>query len=123
MPHQSAPQPFGIDVSLVEPAETRRSLRTALQQIELRFQEQQNEIEALIDMLCDRHAISVGEFKVYLRRTQQRDEKAARLHASLAQAAHLTPPQAPPAAPARVSPKPEPVDEEEASQRPKVYTL
>ena len=121
MPHQSAPQPFGIDVSVVEPAETRKALRTALQQIELRFQEQQNEIEALIDMLCDRHAISVGEFKVYLRRTQQRDEKAARLHASLVQAAHLAPPPAPPAAPAR--PNPAEAEEEDVAQRPKVYNL
>ena len=113
------PHPFGIDLSGVEPAETRRILRTVLQHVELRFQEQQNEIEALIDMLCDRHAISVGEFKVYLRRMQQRDEKAARLHATLEQAAHLTPAPAPMAA----SPKAGPAEEEDAAQRPKVYNL
>ena len=119
MPHQSRPHPFGIDLSVVEPAETRRVLRTVLQQVELRFVEQQNETEALIEMLCDRHAISVGEFKVYLRRMQQRDEKAVRLHAALEQATHLTPAVAPPAA----APKTDPAEEEDAVQRPNVYNL
>src|ERR1035437_5863439 len=96
MPHQSAPQPFGIDLSVVEPAETRRMLRTLLQQLELRFQEQQKAIEALIETLSDRHAISLGEFKVYLRRMQQRDDKAVRLHAAVTQAAHLEPAPVPP---------------------------
>jgi hypothetical protein len=94
-------------------------LRTALQQIELRFVEQQNELEALIEMLSDRHVISVGEFKVYLRRMQQRDDKAARLHAALGQATHLAPPPAPPVA----SPKPNPPEEEDVGQRPRVYNL
>lgn len=119
MPHQTVPHPFGIDLSVVEPAETRRILRTVLHQIELRFVEQQNETEALIEMLCDRHAISVGEFKVYLRRMQQRDEKAVRLHAALEQAAHPTPAPAPLAA----GPKPKPAEEEDAAQRPNVYNL
>ena len=119
MAHQSLVHPFGIDLSVVEPAETRRILRTVLQQVELRLGEQQNEIEALIDMLSDRHAISVGEFKVYLRRMQQRDEKALRLHAALEQATHLTPAPPPPAA----YPAPDVAEDEEAAQRPKVYTL
>lgn len=121
MPHQSAPNSFGIDLSVVEPAETRRMLRTLLQQIELRFQEQQNEIEALIEMLSDRHTISLGEFKIYLRRMQQRDDKAVRLHAAVTQAAHLEP--APVAAIASPKPKPSPAEDEEAAQRPKIYNL
>ena len=119
MAHQSQAHPFGIDLSVIEPAETRRILRTVLQQVELRLGEQQNEIEALIEMLSDRHAISIGEFKVYLRRMQQRDEKALRLHAALAQATHLTPPAAPLAA----SPARDVAEDEEAAQRPKVYNL
>ena len=119
MPHQTMPHPLGIDVSGVEPAETRRVLRTVLQQIELRFVEQQNETEALIEMLCDRHVISVGEFKVYLRRMQQRDEKAVRLHAALEQAVHPTPSAVPLAA----AVKPKPAEEENAAPRPNVYNL
>ncbi len=85
--------PLGIDLSNVEPAETRRAVRQVLQMLNARLEEQQTEIEALIEMLVDRHVVSVGELKSYIRRMQQRDDKAARLHSVMSQAVRTTTPR------------------------------
>lgn len=129
----STQQPFGIDVSAIEPAETRRALRTALQQMEARFQAQQDEIEALLELLTDRHTISVGEFLVHLRRVQQRDDRTARLHALVTQTVQQAPSPASAAArpaaaaPARPAPAaitaPSDMEEDDSGQHPNVYRL
>lgn len=84
---------MGIDLSNVEPAETRRALRQVLQMLSARLEEQQMEIESLIELLVDRHVVSVGELKSYIRRMQQRDDKAARLHSVMTQAVHSPTPR------------------------------
>lgn len=73
----------GIDLSHVEPAETRRALRQLVQMLTARIEEQQTQIEALVELLVDRHVMSVGELKSALRRMQSRDDKAARVHSVL----------------------------------------
>jgi hypothetical protein len=50
------------------------------QTYETRLVQQQTEIEALLEMLIEKHVGSIGEFKRHLMRIQQKDARGTRLH-------------------------------------------
>jgi hypothetical protein len=108
----------GIDLSNVEPAETRRAIRQVMQMLGARLEEQQTEIEALLELLVDRHVLSMGELKSALRRVQQRDDKAARFRSALAQAMQTGRPEE-----LSATARDADLERDESVQRPNVYRL
>ena len=118
-----------IDVSHIQDPDTRRALRAAVQltqALEVRVRQQQQEIEALLQMMVEKHVGSIGEFKRHMMKLQTGDARGERLHGQItatvmpaaqrpaAAAATATP--APAARPARM---PDPDD----GDRPRRYTL
>lgn len=92
------PDPISVDLSNVSDPDVRRALRLMQQTYESRLVQQQTEIEALLEMLIEKHVGSIGEFKRHLMRIQQKDARGARLHDQITAMQH-----APVAAP-RTSP-------------------
>jgi TolA-binding protein len=83
----STPQ---VDVTLIEDPNVRRAVRAVVQLsqgMELRIRQQQQEIEALLQMMTEKHVGSVGEFKRHLLRLQQGDARGERIHGQIAAAA------------------------------------
>lgn len=72
--------PAPVDLSSVSDPDVRRALRLMQQTYETRLVQQQTEIEALLEMLIEKHVGSIGEFKRHLMRIQQKDARGARLH-------------------------------------------
>ena len=65
--------PAPVDISNVSDPDVRRALRLMQQTYESRLVQQQTEIEALLEMLIEKHVGSIGEFKRHLMRIQQKD--------------------------------------------------
>lgn len=87
---------LNIDLSRIEQAETRRALRSLVQQLQEITRQQQVEIEALLDMMVDKNIGSLGEFKRYVTRiVQHSDERIERVHSQIAQAFRDQPPVQP----------------------------
>ena len=72
--------PAPVDLSNVSDPDVRRALRLMQQTYETRLVQQQTEIEALLEMLIEKHVGSIGEFKRHLMRIQQKDARGTRLH-------------------------------------------
>lgn len=72
--------PAPMDLSGVSDPDVRRALRLMQQTYESKLVQQQTEIEALLEMLIEKHVGSIGEFKRHLMRIQQKDARGARLH-------------------------------------------
>jgi hypothetical protein len=69
-----------VDVSAITDADTRRAIRSMCQQVAAVLDRQQKELEAMLDVLTEKHLTSVGEFKRHLLKVQQRD----RIHEAIA---------------------------------------
>jgi hypothetical protein len=105
-----------VEVSTIPDPDIRRAFRAVVQinqQLSARVQQQQQEIEALLQMMIEKHVASVGEFKRHMLKLQTADARCERLHGQIAGAA-----AAPQAARAR-----EPEIAEPEVDRPRRYTL
>jgi hypothetical protein len=104
-----------VDVSTIPDPDVRRALRAMVQlnhQLGTRLQQQQQEIEALLQMMCEKHVGSVGEFKRHMHRLQTADARSERIHDQIATAT---------AAPTTQMRMPEIVESD--GDRPRRYTL
>ena len=72
-----------IDLSRVDDPETRRALRAMFQQMADTMTRQQMEIEALIEVLLEKHLTSIGEIRRHMMRLAQKDARGMRLHDQL----------------------------------------
>jgi hypothetical protein len=103
-------------------------VRAVVQQnhiMEMRLRQQQQEIEALLQMMCEKHIASVGEFKRHMLKLQQGDARGERIHDQITATAATATPAAAPTKPERPS-RPaavEPSYSEPEVDRPRRYTL
>ena len=126
MPHSgSLPN---VDVSTISDPDIRRAFRSMVQQnqaLSARVHQQQQEIEALLQMMLEKHVGSVGEFKRHMLKLQAGDARGERLHSMITggHAGHTA--AAAPAASATLTPKraPQPEIAEPEIDRPRRYTL
>ena len=83
--HESTSQTgqSGLDLSRVDDPETRRALRGVHQQMTETITRQQMEIEALVEVLIEKHMTSIGEFRRHMMRVSQKDARGLRLHDQL----------------------------------------
>jgi len=79
-PQAAAPT---LDLSRVDDPETRRALRAVHQAMADTMARQQMEIEALVEVLMEKHLTSIGEFRRHMQRLQQKDARCVRLHDQL----------------------------------------
>ena len=121
-PHGSALP--NVDVSTITDPDIRRAFRMMVQQnqhLTARMHQQQQEIEALLQMILEKHVGSVSEFKRHMLRLQSGDARSERLHGMITGgASNGTAAAAAPAKPAR---RPEPEVAEPEVDRPRRYTL
>ena len=79
-----------VEVSTIPDPDIRRAFRAVVQinqQLSARVQQQQQEIEALLQMMIEKHVGSVGEFKRHMLKLQTADARSERLHGQIAGAA------------------------------------
>jgi hypothetical protein len=72
-----------LDLSRVDDPETRRAIRALHQQLSETISRQQMEIEALVEVLMEKHMTSIGEFRRHMMRVGQKDARGLRLHDQL----------------------------------------
>src|SRR3954463_13810529 len=81
MPHGSSLP--NVDVSTITDPDVRRVFRMVVQQnqqLTARMHQQQQEIEALLQMMLEKHVGSVSEFKRHMLKLQSGDVRSERLH-------------------------------------------
>src|SRR5258707_13236626 len=100
--HESTSQTgqSALDLSRVDDPETRRAIRAVHQQMTATISRQQMEIEALVEVLIEKHMTSIGEFRRHMMRGSQKDARGPRLHHQ------LMAPHAPSARPVAAKPMP-----------------
>ena len=132
-PNSSTSLP-SVDVSSICDPDIRRVVRqvvTLNQQLSAQIKQQQNEIEALLQMMIEKHVGSLGEFKRHMLKLQQGGARSERLHEQIAgvtQAGADNPRAAAVSQPADTPPKPtRPADDPKYAEpevdRPRRYTL
>ena len=125
-PHGSALP--NVDVSTITDPDIRRAFRMMVQQnqhLTARMHQQQQEIEALLQMILEKHVGSVSEFKRHMLRLQSGDARSERLHGMITGGASngtTNGTAATAAAPAQPR-RPEPEVAEPEVDRPRRYTL
>jgi len=72
-----------VDLTRVDDPETRRAIRAVFQHMNDTMTRQQMEIEALIEVLIEKHLTSIGEIKRHMMRLHQKDARGMRLHDQL----------------------------------------
>src|SRR5437762_14101190 len=72
-----------VDLSRIDDPETRRAIRAVHQQLTETISRQQMEIEALVEVLMEKHMTSIGEFRRHMMRVSQKDARGSRLHDQL----------------------------------------
>ena len=72
-----------LDLSRIDDPETRRAIRAVHQQLTDTISRQQMEIEALVEVLIEKHMTSIGEFRRHMMRVSQKDARGMRLHDQL----------------------------------------
>ena len=118
-----------IDVSTIVDPDIRRAFRGMLQinqQLSTRINQQQQEIEALLQMLIEKHVGSIGEFKRHMMKLQSGEARSERLHGQVAGAAAAPTPTATVNPAVRPQKPATPVREQYAEpevDRPRRYTL
>jgi hypothetical protein len=115
-----------IDVSTIVDPDIRRAFRGMLQinqQLSTRINQQQQEIEALLQMLIEKHVGSIGEFKRHMMKLASGEARSERLHGQVAGATAAPTPTATVNSAVR-PPKPAtPQYAEPEVDRPRRYTL
>ena len=79
-PQAAAPT---LDLSRVDDPETRRAIRAVHQEMAGALARQQMEIQALVEVLMEKHLTSIGEFRRHMQRLSQKDARGLRLHDQL----------------------------------------
>ena len=79
----SQPQAPALDLSRVDDPETRRAIRAVHQSMADTMARQQMEIEALVEVLMEKHLTSIGEFRRHMQKLSQKDARGTRLHDQL----------------------------------------
>src|SRR3954462_11648158 len=79
----SQPQAPSLDLSRVDDPETRRAIRAVHQSMAETMARQQMEIEALVEVLMEKHLTSIGEFRRHMQKLAQKDARGTRLHDQL----------------------------------------
>ena len=69
---------LNIDLTRIENAEVRRAVRSLMQQMQQVIDRQQTQIDALLEMVLDKHVGSMGEYKHYLQRSAQHADQRMR---------------------------------------------
>lgn len=118
-----------VDVSTISDPDIRRAFRMMVQQnqqLTARMQQQQQEIEALLQLMLEKHVGSLSEFKRHMLRLQSGDARSERLHGMITGGppngtTNGTTNGATPAA--RPPRRPEPEIAEPEIDRPRRYTL
>jgi hypothetical protein len=87
----SSPHLDAIDLASVPDPDVRRALRQMHEQYMMILQRQQMEIEALLEMMIDKHIGSLGEFKRYLSKLQTGNRRTDRIHEEILNAAGFMP--------------------------------
>ena len=72
-----------LDLSHIDDANVRRALKSIHTQMTAMLQRQQLEIDALLELMMEKHVASIGEFKRQIVRLQQDQTRSQRLHAAL----------------------------------------
>jgi TolA-binding protein len=136
-PKQAGSLP-SVDVSTITDPDIRRVVRQVVQlnqQLSAQIRQQQNEIEALLQMMIEKHVGSIGEFKRHMLKLQQGGARNERLHEQITSATQVglaaaatgadQKPAATPATPAPRPTRPEKYPEfaEPEVDRPRRYTL
>jgi hypothetical protein len=85
---------LSVDLTRIENAEVRRAVRSLMQQMQQVIDRQQTQIEALLEMVLDKHVGSIGEYKHYMQRSAQHADQrlAERVRVQVAPAARTAPP-------------------------------
>jgi hypothetical protein len=68
---ESAPRPDPPGLSSVPDPDVRRALRTMYHDLHQTIEKHQLEIQALLEMMLEKHVGSIGEYKRHLTRLQQ----------------------------------------------------
>ena len=76
----------GLDFSSVSDPDVRRALRAMYQELNATVQRQEVEIQAMLEMMLEKHVGSIGEYKRHLMRLQQGGggARSARIHDQVA---------------------------------------
>ena len=77
-----------LDLSQIDDPSVRRALKSIHTQMTAMLHRQQLEIEALLELMMEKHVASIGEFKRQLVRLQQDQSRSQRLHAALSTTPH-----------------------------------
>jgi hypothetical protein len=86
MPQQGSNASLNVDLTRVTDPEVRKAFRNLVQQVQQALDTQQIEIEAMLEMMVDKHVGSLSEFKRNVQKIQQRTtERAERVHLQLSQ--------------------------------------
>jgi uncharacterized coiled-coil protein SlyX len=88
-----ANQSIHVDVSRIESAETRRAIRMLLQQLEDVIAHQQTQIEALVELITEKHVASLSEFRRAVQQiTDRSNQRSERIHSQISAVLHTPPP-------------------------------
>jgi hypothetical protein len=80
-----------VDVSSITDPDIRRAVRAVVQlnqHLTAQVHQHQQEIEALLQMMVEKHIGSIGEFKRHMLKMQSADPRSERLHGQIAGAGH-----------------------------------
>lgn len=78
---QLATHQLNVDLTRIENAEVRRAMRQLVQQMQETIAQQQMQIEALLELILEKHVASLSEFKRHMQRiAQQPGGHSDRLH-------------------------------------------
>lgn len=90
MSEATSQQQGGIDLSFVKDPDVRHALRLIQRHFCEMLARQQLEIDALLEMMMEKHMGSLGEFKRHLIRLQQNDARGQRIHNCIEEAAQVS---------------------------------
>jgi hypothetical protein len=81
---EAQPTP-ALDLSRVDDPDVRRALRSLNDQLKAAIDRQQVEIQALLEMMIEKHVGSIGEYRRHLLRLQQGSARSDRIHDAMHQ--------------------------------------
>ena len=76
--------PAGPDLSQISDPDVRRALRAIYQELHSTIHRQEIEIQAMLEMLLEKHVGSIGEYKRHLTRLQSGGARSSRIHDQVA---------------------------------------
>ncbi len=114
---------LAAEIALIDDPHARRALRALHQEMCQAIRAQQLHIEALLDMLTDKHASTLVDFKRALLRLQQHGERAQRIEEAIATPQAPSPQPPAPPRPVRTDPTLLETDDDDSGVHRRVYRL